>query len=330
MQEILESAGDRVAAVFTGGSPAMELPEYYKEAFGERQQSFVSPWFLTLPNRKGIYIGRTLVMNLFRAADYLKEIRHLRKRIAGLQPDVVVNFYEVIGALAMRKLPPHIRRIGVGHHFLLHLENYPCGRRNRLQEALLKIHTRMILASCDRLLALSFRELPGKGKIAVVPPLVRKIFREGTWEQGSSYLVYLLQEGFIGELIRLAREDPRFSCDLFSSLPVEAEVPPGIRLHSVSEHAFREKMLTCRALLGTAGFDTLAEAASLGIPAGVVPAENHFEQQCNAADLERSGLGVWLRGFTAGELERIAGDPGREYRMWLDSAAETVLKEIKG
>ena len=50
----------------------------------------------------------------------------IRKGIEDLGPHLVVNFYDVIGALAIRSLPEGITRIGVGHHFLLHKEDYPC------------------------------------------------------------------------------------------------------------------------------------------------------------------------------------------------------------
>jgi len=330
MQEILEAEGHEIMAVFTGGRPGLDLPGYYLEAFGEKLTVFVSPWFLSLPNKKGIYIGRTLISNSLRSPGYIACVQKIRKQLEELHPDVVINFYELIGALAMRRLPADIRRIGVGHHFLLHLDNYSCNTRNKLQKLLLRSHTRIIQKSCDRILALSFRKGTGAGKVSLVPPLLRARFRNNVWTAGTSYLVYLLQEGYISDLLRLVREDPQFSCDVFSSLPVESKVPEGIQLHPFSEDAFREKMLTCRALLSTAGFDALAEAASMGVPAGVVPSQNHFEQECNATDLERSGLGVRLSEFSRNELLRIKECPNSEYREWLNEAPKLVLKEILG
>ena len=329
MQEILESAGHRVVAAYTGGKPDLELPAYYREAFRSRLHPFTSPWFLTLPNKKGIYIGRTMLSNFLRAPGYIRRVRRLRKEIKSHEPDGVINFYELLGALAMRGLPSGIQKVGVGHHFLLHLENYPCGKKLPVQKLLLKWHSRIILRSCDRVLALSFRKRPGTGKIIVIPPLVRRAFRSGEWKQGKAYLVYLLQEGFIGEFIRMAREDSSFSCDVFSSLPVDTELPPGIRLHAPSEKKFREKMLTCKALLSTAGFDSLAEAACLGIPMAVVPSENHFEQQCNARDLEQSGLGRHLLAFTREQLEFVGRSPNEAYLEWVNSIEE-ILSLARG
>ena len=81
---------------------------------------------------------------------------------------------------------------------------------------LLKIHTSMIMSSCDRVLALSFREEKGDASIEVVPPLIRKSFREIQYQPGERYLVYLLNEGYIFDLIRISRKDPEFSADVFT------------------------------------------------------------------------------------------------------------------
>lgn len=330
LKEYLESVGHSVEAVFAGSNPSHPLPDYFKEVFGDKLKLFSSPWFLRTPNKKGIYVLRTILFNLLRSFRYLREVKRLRREIERIGPDAVINFYDVVGALALRKLPPGIRRIGIGHHFFLHLEGYPCGNSRSFHKALLKFHTRVVMLSCDRVLALSFRERPGTGLITVVPPLVRKQFREAQYERGTDYLVYLLNEGFVVDLIRLARDQPALVFDVFSDLPSQTPVPDGIRLHPVNDRAFREKMRSCRGVISTAGFDTVAEAACMGVPLAVVPVENHFEQKCNSIDLERSGVGVILKDFSADSLERIKGIDQLAFRRWVDRAGIEILKHISG
>jgi len=330
LKEYLESEGHSVEAVFAGSNPSHPLPDYFKEVFGDRLKTFSSPWFLRTPNKKGIYILRTILFNLSRVFNYRREVRRIRKEIIRIGPDVVINFYEVVGALAMRKLPTGIKRIGIGHHFFLHLEGYSCGKDNFFHKELLKLHTRQVMKSCDHVLALSFRELPGDDKITVLPPLVRRQFREATYERGSDYLVYLLNEGFIVDLIHLARKEPKLVFDVFSDIPVDTPVPKGVRLHPVNDRAFREKMLKCRAVISTSGFDTVAEAACLGVPLAVIPVENHFEQSCNSLDVERSGLGHILKDFSRENLEIITGPDGEEFSEWVKQAGIHILKYISG
>lgn len=330
LKEYLEDAGHSVETVFAGSNSSRPLPDYFKEDFGERLKLFSSPWFLRTPNKKGIYIFRTLLFNLTRIFKYLGEVKRIRREIVRTAPDVVVNFYDVVGALALRKIPKDIRRIGIGHHFSLHLEGYPCKKRNAFHRALLVMHTRVIMKSCDRVLALSFRERAGNDQISVVPPLVRKEFREAHYEKGPDYLVYLLNEGYIVDLIRLARKVPKQVFNVFSDLPAHIPVPKGIRLHPVNDRAFREKMLSCRAVISTSGFDTVAEAACMGVPLAVVPVENHFEQLCNSMDVERSGVGEILKDFTEESLDRIEGRDQSAFRQWVNQAGIQILKHISG
>lgn len=270
-------------------------------------------------------MGRTILYNLFRSFLYLKEVKRIRKEITHLMPDVVFNFYDVVGALALRKIPQSVRRIGIGHHFFLHLDGYRCNGGNPVHKGFLKIHTRIIMKSCDRVLALSFREVPGDERITVVPPLVRKQFREAVHKTGSRYLVYLLNEGFVSDLITIARNDPGFRADLFSDLPADTPVPSGISLHAIHDSTFLEKMLNCRGMISTAGFDAVAEAAYVGTPLAVVPVKNHFEQQCNSYDAERSGMGIALEEISAGALRQMKETGNIPYRQWVDSAGHRII-----
>jgi len=315
--------------VLVGCGGPRKLPAYFLDGFRERLECFHSPYFLRTPNKKGIYVGLTIIHNLLRAPRYLKAIRQVRQKIDKLAPDAVFNFYDGIGALALRKVRPGIRRIGIGHHFSLHLDGYRCRGGNPLHRWFLERHTRLVMRGCDRVLALSFRETGGNDLIRVVPPLVRKRFRELTYTPGERYLVYLLNEGFVMDLVNMARADPEFRADLFSDLPPDTPVPAGITLHPISEQSFQEKMRTCRGLITTAGFDAVAEAAYLGVPMGVIPVRNHYEQRCNGLDAERNGIGIVLAGLGREALHSLGKPSDDTYREWVDRAGTMIIKTIE-
>jgi uncharacterized protein (TIGR00661 family) len=329
LREYLEDSGHSVDAVLLGTGSPEKVPGYFKEVFSENLRIFRSPWLLRTPNKKGIYVGRTLLYNLLHSAAYLREIARIRKEINAVQPDVIFNFYELIGALAMRNISPGIRRIGVGHHFYLHMNRTDFNLDPLWHRYLLGKHSRMIIKSCDRVLALSFREEEGKEGMQVFPPLIRREFREMHYLPGSSYLVYLLQEGFFYDLVRLARQDPGFSADIFTSLKPEMEIPDGIRLHAYDTKKFIKLMASCKGLISTAGFDSAAEAALHGIPLAVVPSRNHFEQRCNAADIETKGVGVAGSQINPGLLERMFAPDNREYRAWVEQAGELLINVLE-
>lgn len=330
LKEHLEEAGHTIEAVFAGVNPRHQPPGYFLGLFGQKLENFASPYFLRTPNKKGIYVGLTILYNLLRSARYLREVYKIRKRITSIAPDVVINFYDVVGALALRKIEKKIKRVGIGHHFFLHLEGYNCGGGNPLHRLFLKMHTRIVMGACDCVLALSYREVQGEGKISVVPPLIRRTFRESEYRSGDRYLVYLLNEGFITELAGLAENDPGFKADLFSGLPSGTRVPGGIQLHPVDDRLFLDKMKTCKGLITTAGFDTVAEAAYMGIPTGVFPVRHHFEQRCNSRDVVKSGLGILLKNFSEAQIEQLAPPRSSAYRSWADRAGEMIINHVQG
>jgi uncharacterized protein (TIGR00661 family) len=329
LKEYLEEAGHTVDGLFLGSRPRQEVADYFTKDFADKLHTFQSPWFLRTPNRKGIYIGRTLLFNLLRFPRYIYEANRIRKEIDSLRPDVVFNFYDAVGALALRKAASGIRRIGIGHHFFLHLDNYRCNKASPWHRWLLKRLTSLIMHSCDRVLALSYREVPGSSHIEVIPPLLRRRFREMEYSQGNRYLAYFLNEGLLYDLVLLARKMPEFQVDLFTSLKPEMELPAGITLHAYDTDNFRSFMASCRGLICSAGFDTAAEAAYHGIPLAVIPARNHFEQACNGVDIMRSGIGIAVSKIEKEVLEQMKPSYTVKYRAWIASAGERLLNWLE-
>lgn len=346
LDEYLQEAGHEVHRVLVGtaSGSAESLPAYFREQFGGRLETFYSPGFVKSHNRKGILVGRSFWLNLLRAPLYLTEVRRLRRLLKESPADHIFNFYELIGALALRRRPATPGRSGpvriaIGHHFYHHLQGYPAagslpassssdlgrpegrtagGRGRRfplapLHTFLMKSHTRLVLGGSDRAWALSLVPLEGSGKIELVPPLIRRAFRELSHQPGERYLVYVLSEGYVYDLIRLAREIPDFRADVFASaLPGNIRLPDGLKLHEPDAEKFRIFMTRCRALITTAGFETVAEALHAGVPLGVIPAQGHFEQYCNAADFEALGLGCWMKRLGPGELTGLGGNGKKE------------------
>ncbi len=88
-------------------------------------------------------------------------------------------------------------------------------------------------------------------------------------------------------------------------------------------------MASCRGLITSAGFDTAAEAAYHGIPLAVIPTRNHFEQDCNAADIMRSGIGIAITKIEKQMLEQMKPSETSKFRAWTDRAGEHLLKWVK-
>lgn len=328
LEEYLHEAGHEVVLVLLGGKQA-QAPVYFQEHFKERISYFSSPGFIKSPNRKGILVAASMFRQALRSPVYLREIRRIREIIQATRPDLVFNFYELVGALAMRKLDQSILRIGLGHHFYHHLHGYPCPQGRPLHRWLLNRHSRLILRGLDRVWALSFREEKGGEQIEILPPLVRKKYRDLVYKMGDSYLVYVLSEGFIYDLVRLAQNDPAFRADVFSASLPEINCPEGIKLHLPDAEKFSKFMSSCKGIITTAGFDTASEAAYHGIPLAVIPSRNHFEQACNALDIERCGVGAKLDRIDVDAIGQLRSGDQKIYRDWVNSKWTEVLNELE-
>jgi UDP:flavonoid glycosyltransferase YjiC (YdhE family) len=88
-------------------------------------------------------------------------------------------------------------------------------------------------------------------------------------------------------------------------------------------------MASCKGIIGSAGFDTIAEAAYHGIPQAVIPVRNHFEQRCNSLDVEASGIGVKLDQLVPGLQQNMKHVDPAAYRKWADRSRELFLKNLK-
>jgi len=149
------------------------------------------------------------------------------------------------------------------------------------------------------------------------------------YQAGKRYLAYFLNEGLLYDLIRLAREQPEFEVDIFTSLKPSMELPGGMALHPFDAEKFMDCMASCRGLICSAGFDAAAEAAYHGIPLAVLPTRNHFEQACNASDISRSGIGIAVGKISRDMLEQMQPIEADAFRAWTDSAGERVLKYVE-
>jgi hypothetical protein len=77
-----------------------------------------------------------------------------------------------------------------------------------------------------------------------------------------------------------------------------------VHIHPVDNESFIESMITCTGILCGAGFETPAEAMFLKKKLMVVPMKGQYEQQCNAAALQKMGVPV-IRSLKLKHLEKI-------------------------
>jgi uncharacterized protein (TIGR00661 family) len=277
----------------------------------------------------------TLLSAVANLPKYARLVRQLEEIAHAAQPDVLINFFEPIAAfyaLTRRQRPPVV---AIGHQFMFLHPGYV--RTPQLWKQLwsMKLYARLLGARATKL-ALSLYEapdVPAKG-ILVGPPILRKqLFGLKPNPAGTFTLVYLLNHGYAGQIIRWSDAHPQTRLHCFYDKPdAPAEFPhsPALTFHKLDGEKFLRMMAECRNVVCTAGFESVSEAAWLGKPLLLVPVENHVEQQVNAIDAQQFGIALAETSFNLDRLAELPDQlPTETFRAWLDSAPKKFFQAVE-
>lgn len=301
--ELLLSRGHKVAAVLIGSSSRREIPSFVRERIKAPIITYRSPNFITDKENKSILLGRSIVQNVWQWKKFRKSMKLIREVVDEYKPDLLLNFYEpLIGICSMfKKLNTKV--ISAAHQYIyLHPSfQFPEGGSKSDQLAI-KFYTKLTAKGSEKLLALSFYPLDPSSfrQIKICPPLLRKeVFQQEVFA-GNHILVYLLNSGYMQDIISWHKEHPEVELHCFTdSATVKGKwrFDETLCFHSLDDQKFLHFMANAKALVTTAGFESVCEAMYFGKPVLMVPVQGHFEQWCNARDGAKAGAGTHAEAF---------------------------------
>jgi uncharacterized protein (TIGR00661 family) len=167
----------------------------------------------------------------------------------------------------------------------------------------------------------------------VVSPLLRRDIHSLTASQKGYILVYLNHPALYSQILEWHHRHPEIPLHCFWSKPdalPEEKIDETLTLHRLDGAKFLEMMADCKALVTTAGFESVCEAMYLDKPVMVVPI--HYEQACNAADAERVGAGVAAERFDLSILMNYLPyhQPiGENFRRWCREGEKQWLAHLE-
>jgi uncharacterized protein (TIGR00661 family) len=333
VKAMVEKAGHQVACVAIGLGSNRAVPPYFLAAMRMPVVTIPTLVFSYKDNRK-VNLPGTVAGIARRIPGYWRGGRALRAAVREHRPDVIINFFEPLTglyALTCRRRPPVV---AVAHQFMFGHPDYVRAPGRRLQQLGMKWLVQLAGAASTRV-ALSLYEaqdLPGR-KLTVCPPILRpQLFTLQPNPNGAFVLVYLLNHGYADQIIEWHKKHPRTILHCFYDKP---DAPPEFRqdetltFHHLDGEKFLRMMAECKYVACTAGFESLAEAAWLGKPLFLVPVENHIEQQINALDAVKIGLGLADSSFN---FDRLAELPDRldtsKFHAWMSRADAILLQTL--
>ncbi|MBC7923498.1 MAG: glycosyl transferase [Ferruginibacter sp.] len=346
LSEMLREAGHEVSAVLVGRSDRREVPSFFYDRIHSPVVCFESPNFVFDAKRKSVNITATLTYNFRRYRIFLASLQHVHRLVEEHRPDVIVNFYDLLGGLYYLLYKPNVPFVCLGHQYLLQHPDFRFPKRSWLSQLVLSTNTRVTAFGADKKLALSFRAMADVThlRLVVAPPLLRREvlnaaadpFSPAAETETQPYLLaYLNHNGFSEEVIAWHAKHPevRIHCfwDKKEAAP-EVKFHENLIFHRINDQKFLELMHGCAGYVCNAGFESVCEAMHLGKPVMMIPVHGHFEQACNALDALKAHAGIAADRFDFSRfIEYIPRyENQREtFGQWLTQAPEVFLRELE-
>ena len=122
-------------------------------------------------------------------------------------------------------------------------------------------------------------------------PIIKDEIIEARKIDDGHITVYLPQYT-IGYITPFLHAQSKFHFEVFTKEVTEVTHSKNITFFPISGAAFTNSLISCHAIITAGGFETPAEAMYLNKKLLSIPILNHFEQECNAAALNKMGVKV--------------------------------------
>lgn len=249
-------------------------------------------------------------VSLFKTIKNLKPVRFLKDvKKLDLQPyDLIISDFEPVSAWASYRTG--VPSLALSHQAAFLSEFSPRPDRNsHLSEQVLKN-----FAPCKSALGFHFRRYDH----FIEPPIIRSEVLNMKPKSGNHITVYL-PAFHHKKLISHFRKISHTDWHIFSPSCSEATDETNVTVQPVNNSVFLRSLETCKGVLTSGGFETCAEAMYLGKKLMVIPIQNQYEQQCNAAALKQLGIQVTYK---------ITATFSNTLNEWLQSTDIRKLTEI--
>ncbi|MDR2843395.1 MAG: glycosyltransferase [Candidatus Symbiothrix sp.] len=305
LKNMLSRNGQEVVGVLAGKSELREFPAFFFEKIEAPVYRFSSPNFLPAAPNKKTNIWLSSAYNLLKTPVYIRSLIFIHKKINEIQPDVVINFYEMMAGLTYLLYPPKVPYISVAHQYLFLHPEYKFPKESKSELFMLKLFNYVTSFRSKKLFALSIEpksDVPRK-RLVVVPPLLREEILQCEPTTGNYLHGYLLNAHYADEIIAWQKAHPDVYLHFFwdkKDAPAETIINDHLTFHTLDDQLFIQYMAGCKGYATTAGFESVCEAIYLGKPVLMVP--THIEQSCNAHEASNAGAGVVANHFDLDQL----------------------------
>ena len=329
--DMLTKHGHKVVKIIVGVNANRKLPDFFTERFSHLIQEIPTLSFAVVKD-KNISTIKTGLKFFGSIRSFRRNAVELAGELDKLDYDILLNFYEPVAGWAHKMSDKGGDRpiVSFGHQFMIEHPKFVRSRKFIVQQRILRILNKYVSSNGHKI-ALSFYEAKPveKKRLHVCPPLLREAVRESApTTQENFLLVYLLNTGYAKVLESWHSSNQHVKVHCFVQDPPKSG-HPNIVYHELNGEKFISMMRRCKAVLCTAGFESVCEATYLGKPVYMVPVEKHGEQYLNALDAKKAGIAKRGSFSNLGRLLSKNFWPATEtFQNWCKSSEEMILGTI--
>lgn len=336
MYQLLTKRGHEVSDVVIGTSNQREIPGFFHQQILCPIHRIQSPNFVTDSKQKSIRLWATILHNLQQTSTFHNSLLQLKALVEERQPDIILNFYDLLAGLYNGLFRPDVHFMTIGHQYLIAHPDFPFAKGAPFSKLLFRLATKLTAWGASDQIALSFRPYAKErtpAAIRIWPPLLRAKIKGAVPTKGDFFLTYLVNPGYADDVKTWAKANPDVYIEAFWDQKGQNDPQrplPNLCFYPLDESLFLEKMAACKALACTAGFESVCEAMYLGKPVMMVPVAGQYEQACNAADAVISGAGMASNFFDFTAFKKYLNENGEKmatgpsFRHWLDKQESFV------
>lgn len=336
LAQLLRSAGHEVIGAWVSVADGRPVASFFQEQFNAPITPVEGPGLVYNPKTNALDVVETCRRGLTFFNRYRKSVRQLYNAIEAEQPDVVVNFFELLGGLTYAFYKPSAPMVSIAHQCLGLHPDFPFPKGKVLDRMIFMLLVKSTTWGAQELLGLSFdkqADVPEK-RLRVVPPLLRREVTSLQPSTGQYILAYTTQAGLKKEVLNAHKARPDVPIRYFHAGVATAEerVDDTLTYYKIDGKRYLDAMQHCRAVASTAGFESVCEALYLGKPVLMMPQPSHYEQMGNALDGQRAGVGVASDTF---DLNRLLNylpqhDPSvsERFREWYNQGYFLFLSAL--
>ncbi len=249
-------------------------------------------------------------VRLFR---FFREIKNLPVK----NYDLIINDFEPVSAWAAKF--KNVNCISLSHQNAVLDEASPKKGKFKIEMLILKYY-----APAKLKFGFHFASYSS----SIFTPIIRKKIRHSSVNNKGHYTVYLPSYDH-NKILEVLSEVPLVKWHIFSKKTKQLIFKKNVMIYPINEFDFIKSITTCEGVLCGAGFETPSEALFLNKKLMVIPMKNQYEQQCNAAALEKMGVPV-IKTLEKKRLKKIAKwiYSDATYKVNYPDITEDILESI--